>query len=134
MRNHRLAFQIVGRAIKWRAVMRSIFAAAVMLSASTALVHAREVSENPEVRPGHGSMRAPVGHRQPTRGDVALARPAQSDKKIVARDNELLDPASSQNRVAGADAVPPGEDNLSKLIEQENTRIDRLIRSICRGC
>jgi hypothetical protein len=79
-------------------------------------------------------MRAPVGHRQPTRGDVALARPAQSDKKIVARDNELLDPASSQNRVAGADAVPPGEDNLSKLIEQENTRIDRLIRSICRGC
>jgi hypothetical protein len=134
MRNHRLAFQIVGRAIKWRAVMRSLFAAAVMLSASTAIVHAREVPENAEIRPGHSSMRAPVGHRQPTRGDVALARPAQSDKKIVARDNELLDPASSQNRVAGADAVPPGEDNLSKLIERENTRIDRLIRSICRGC
>jgi hypothetical protein len=134
MRNHRLVFQIVGRAIRRRAVMRSLFAAAVMLSASTAIVHAREVSENPEVRPGYGSMRAPVGHRQPTRRDVALARPAQSDKKIVARDNELLDPASSQNRVAGADAVPPGEDNLSKLIERENVRIDRLIRSICRGC
>jgi hypothetical protein len=134
MRNHRLVFQILGRAIRRRAVMRSLFAAAVMLSASTAIVHAREVPENAEIRPGYGSMRAPVGHRQPTRGDVAHARQAQPDKKIVAQDNALLDPASSQNRVAGADAVPPGEDSLTKMIDQENVRIDRLIRSICRGC
>ena len=107
MRNPRLAFQIVGRAIRRRAVMRSLFAAAVMLSASTAVVHAREVSQNVEIRPGSNSMRVPAGHRQPTRRDVAPAREAQPDKQIVARDNALPDPASNQNHVAAADAAPP---------------------------
>ena len=129
MRNRHLAFQIVGLAIRRRAVTRWFFAAAVMLSASTAVVHAREVSENTEIRPGHTSMRAPVSHRQPTRRDVARARPGRSDKKIVVQDNALIDPAASLNNVADTE-----EDALTRMIDEGNLRIDRLIRNICRGC
>jgi hypothetical protein len=114
--------------------MHAIFAALIMVSGSTAVVHAREVVKYAEIQPGHGSMRAPVGHRQPIQRDVAGARQARSDKKIIAQDNELLDLPSSQNHVAGADEVPPGENTLAKMIEEENARIDRLVRSICRGC
>jgi hypothetical protein len=114
--------------------MHAIFAALIMVSGSTADVHAREVPQYTEIQPGHGSMQAPVGHRQPTQRDVAGARQARSDKKIVAQDNELLDLPPSQNHVVGADEVPPGENTLAKIIEEENARIDRLVRSICRGC
>jgi hypothetical protein len=114
--------------------MHAIFAALIMVSASTPVVDAREVPQYAEIQPGRGSMRAPVGHRQPTQRDVAVARQAQSDKKITAQDNELLDLLPSQNHVGGIDGVPPGENTLAKIIEEENARIDRLVRSICRGC
>jgi hypothetical protein len=91
MRNDRSAFQKVNRAIGKRAAMRSIFAAAIILSASTVVGHAREVSQYAEIQPG-------------------------------------------QNRIADADPVPPDENNLTKMIEEENARLDRLVKGICRGC
>ena len=90
-----------GRRRKLRA-MHVIFAAFIMVSGSTAVVH-----------------------------DVALARQAESDKNIIAQDNELLELPSSQSRV---DEVPADENTLTKMIEEENARVDRLVRSICRGC
>jgi hypothetical protein len=134
MTNDRNAFQKVSHAIGKRAAMRSILAAAVILSASTAVVHAQELRKYAEIQPGHGSMRAPVGHRQPSQGDVASARQAKSDRKIIEQDNELLDLPPSQSHVAGADEVPPDESALTKMIDEENARIDRLIKGICRGC
>jgi hypothetical protein len=114
--------------------MHAIFAALIMVSGSTPVVHAREVAKYAEVQPGHGSMRAPVGHRQPTQRDVAVARQPQSDQKIIAQDNELLDLPPSQNHVTGAAQIESDDSALTKMIEEENARIDRLIRSICRGC
>jgi hypothetical protein len=112
----------------------AIFAALIMVSGSTPVVHAREVPKNAEVQPGHGSMRAPVGHRQPTQRDVAGARQAKSDQKIIAQGNELLDLPPSQNHVTGADQIESDDSAMTKMTEEENARIDRLIRSICRGC
>lgn len=40
----------------------------------------------------------------------------------------------SRNDVKGADQVQPDENALAKRIEEENARLDRLFRSICRGC
>jgi hypothetical protein len=36
--------------------------------------------------------------------------------------------------VKGADQVQSGEDALAKRIDEENARLDRLLRGICRGC
>ena len=134
MTNDHSTLHNVTRAIGKRAAMRSIFAAAIILSASTAVVHAREVPQHAEIEPGHGSMRAAIGHRQPTPRDVTVARQAQSDKKIIAQDNELLDLTPSHDLVTGADEVPRDENTLTKMIEEENARLDRLVGSICRGC
>jgi hypothetical protein len=117
-----------------RRAMHAIFAALIMVSGSTAVVHAREVPKYAEIQPGHGSMRAPVGHRQPTQRDVMEARQAQSDKKSIEQDNELLGLSPSQSHVTGGDEVPADENTLTKMIEQENARIDRLVSGICRGC
>lgn len=89
MTNNRSALQRVIHPIGKRAAMRSIFAAAIMLSAPTAVGYAREISQY--IQPG-------------------------------------------QNRVADANAVPPDGNTLTKIIEQENARLDQLIRGICRGC
>jgi hypothetical protein len=134
MTNDRSAFQNVSRVIGKRAAMRSIFAAAIILSASTTVVHAREIPKYAEIQPGQGSMRAPVGHRQPTQRDVAGARQAQPDKQTIEKDNELLGLPPNQNLVASADKIAPDENTLAKVIAEENTRLDRLVRSICRGC
>jgi hypothetical protein len=67
------------------AAMRSIFVAMIMLSAPTAVVHAREVPQYAKTQPGHGE-------------------------------------------------ASPYENTLSEMIEEENARLDRLVRSICRGC
>ena len=117
-----------------RRTMHAIFAALIMLSGSSAVVHAREVLKYAEIQPGHDSMRAPVGHRQPTQRDVAVARLAQSDKKAIAQDNELLDLTPSHDPVTAADEVPRDENTLTKMTEEENARLDRSVRSICRGC
>jgi hypothetical protein len=109
-----------------RRAMHAIVAAIIMATGSTAVVHAREV-------PKYAEIRTPVSHRQPTQRDVARARQALSDKKII-QDNELLDLAPSHDPITGADQIVSDESALTKMVEQENAQIDRLVRSICRGC
>ena len=40
----------------------------------------------------------------------------------------------TRDEVNGADQVESGEDALAKRIDEENARLDRLLRGICRGC
>jgi hypothetical protein len=40
----------------------------------------------------------------------------------------------TRDEVKGADQVQSGENALAKRIEEENVRLDRLLRGICRGC
>lgn len=77
--------------------MRSIFAGIIMLSASTAVVHAAQTEK-------HSYMQTVIGHRQP-----------------------------SQDNTVGADQGHSEQDILTKRIEQDNSRIDRLI-DICPNC
>jgi hypothetical protein len=114
--------------------MRSIFAAIIMLSASTAVGHTAEAQKHARIQPGYGYMQAPVGHRQPTQDDVTGANQVQFDKKRIEKDNELLDLPTTQDKVIGADQVGSEENALAKTIEQENARLDRELRGICRGC
>jgi hypothetical protein len=112
--------------------MRSIFAAIIMLSASTPVVHTAQAQRHAQTQPSYGDMQAPVGHRQPTRDDVTGDN--QVDKESVAKDNELLDLPTNQDKVIGAEQVESEENALAKRIEQENARLDRELRAICRGC
>ena len=114
--------------------MRTIFAAIIMLSASTAIVHAAQAQRHAQIQPGYGYMQAPVGHRQPTQDDVTGANQVQFDKKRIEKDNELVDLPTTQDKVIGADQVGSEENALAKTIEQENARLDRELRGICRGC
>ena len=114
--------------------MRSIFAAIIMLSASTAVGHTAEAQKHARIQPGYGYMHAPVGHRQPTQDDVTGANEVQFDKKSVEKDNALLDLPASQDSITGANQVQSEENALAKMIEQENARLDRELRGICRGC
>jgi hypothetical protein len=105
--------------------MRSIFAAMIMLSVSTAVVHAGTAQNDTKIQPSYGyymHMQAPVG-RSPT----------EADKKIE-RDNELLDLPATQDKIIGANRVQSNENALGKMIEQENARVYREISGICRGC
>jgi hypothetical protein len=36
--------------------------------------------------------------------------------------------------IAGPDQVKPQESGLERVIAEENERLDRLLRGICRGC
>jgi|HubBroStandDraft_2_1064218.scaffolds.fasta_scaffold447928_1 hypothetical protein len=56
----------------------------------------------------HGYVQALIGQRQPIQ--------ASSDKQI------------------SADQVHPDEDALTKRIERDNVRLDRLVRGICPSC
>jgi hypothetical protein len=40
----------------------------------------------------------------------------------------------TRDDVKGADQVQSGENALAKRIDEENARLDRLLRGICRGC
>jgi hypothetical protein len=55
----------------------------------------------------HGYMQAVIGHRQPIQ--------------------------ASQDKTIGADQVHSGKDDLTRRIEQDNTRLDRLT-DICPSC
>jgi hypothetical protein len=114
--------------------MRSIFAAIIVLSASTVVVDAAEARRHARIQPGYGHMQAPVGHRQPTRDDVTGANQVQFNKKGVEKHNERFDLPPSQEKVIGANPVESEENRLAKTIEQENVRLDRELRGICRGC
>jgi hypothetical protein len=114
--------------------MRSIFAAILILSVLTAVVHAGQAQRHAQTQPGYGYMQAPVGHRQLTQDDVTGANQVQFDKKRVEKDNDLLDLPTTQDQVMGADQVESEENALAKTIEQENARLDHDLRGICRGC
>jgi hypothetical protein len=114
--------------------MRSIFAAIIIVSASTAVVYSAEVQKPARSQPAYGYMQAPVGHRQPTQDDVTGANQVQFDKKIIEKDNELLDLPPTQNKIIGADELQSKDNALARMIGQENSRLDREISGICRGC
>jgi hypothetical protein len=112
----------------------SIFAAIIMLSASTAVGHSAEAQKHARIGPAYGYMQAPVGHRQPVEHEVTGANQVQFDKKRVEKDNELLDVPSTRGKIIGADQIQSEENGLAKMIEQENARLDRQLKGICRGC
>ena len=114
--------------------MRSIFAVIIVLSASLAVTHPAQAREGAETPPGHATWQAPVGHRQPTREDAKGTGGEAFDTKNTAKDNALLDLPPSQDNIGGADRVQSEESALAKRIEQENDRLDRQLRGICRGC
>jgi hypothetical protein len=114
--------------------MRTIFVGIILLSASTAVVHAGQAQRHAQIQPGYGYMQAPVGHRQPTQDDDTGDNQVQFDKKRVEKDNDLLDLPTTQDQVIGADQVESEENALAKTIEQEDTRLDHQLRGICRGC
>ena len=107
--------------------MRSIFAAIIIVSASTAVVHAAEAQKLARNQPAYGYRQAPIGGRQPTQDDVR-------DANQVQKDNELLDLPPTQDKIIGADQLQSEDNALAKTTEQENARLDREIREICRGC
>ena len=94
--------------------MRSIFAAIMMLSASTALVHTAQAQTR----------------NQPSYGPNQF----QSDEKSVERENGSLDRPASRDRVTGAGQVDSEENAHAEKTEQENTQVDRKLKGICRGC
>jgi hypothetical protein len=114
--------------------MRSIFAAIIIVSASTVVVHTAEARKLARSQPAYGYMQAPVGHRQPTRDDVTSANQGQFDKKIIEKDNELLNLPPTRNKVIGADELESKDNALARMIGEENSRLDREISGICRGC
>jgi hypothetical protein len=85
--------------------MRAIAAGAMIISLSIAVVGAAAAQQRAQAQPSYGDMPAPAGHRQPTSAEIT-----------------------------GADQVKSEESASAKAIKQENERLDRLIRSICRGC
>jgi hypothetical protein len=103
--------------------MRTIFAGIIMLSASVPVAHTAQAQRHAPIEPGY-DYTAPVGHRQPT----------QDDAKKIERDNQQLDLPASQDSITGADQVQSEENTLAKMIEQENERLDRQLKGICRGC
>ena len=107
--------------------MRSIFAAIIIASASTAVVHSAEVQKLAPRQPAYGYMQAPV-----VQDDGA--NQVQFDKKIIEKDNELLDLPPTQNKAIGADQLQSEDNALAKTIEQENAQDDRAVRGICGGC
>ena len=114
--------------------MRSIFAAIIIVSASTVVVHSAEARKLARSQPAYGYMQAPADHRQPTQDDVTGANQVQFDKKIIEKDNELLDLPPTQNKIIGADQVQSKDNGLARMIGEENARVDRTIKGICRGC
>jgi hypothetical protein len=111
--------------------MRSIFAVMIIMAASTAVVQAGEARKHAEKQPAYRYTQAPVDHRQPTEGDVTGANQIQFDNKSIA---ELLDLPASPSNVIGADELHSKDNALARMIGQENSRLDREISGICRGC
>ena len=99
--------------------MRSVFAAMIMLSASTAVALPAEAPPN---RPGSGYMQAPVGHRQPTQDDVKGADKAQIEMDNLAAGDNVVGERQSE------------EDEVGRMIDKENQLLDRELGDICRGC
>ena len=103
-------------------MMRSLFAAAILLTTLTTVPLAAETRDHSATWPGDSSMQAAPGHRQPTPW-----------LEQVGRDNEQLDAAGGGD-VTGANEVQSEENALARRIEEENDRLDAELRGICRGC
>jgi hypothetical protein len=114
--------------------MRSIFVGIIILSASTAAAHTAEAQKHARIQPAYGYIQAQVDHRQPTQDDVTGAGQVQFNEESVEKDNELLNLPPTHDKVIGVDQVESEEGALAKRIEQENARLDRELRGICRGC
>jgi hypothetical protein len=69
--------------------------------------------------PSESIPRAPIGHHQPTPGDVVGQKPA--------------DNCSVGGNVRGSDADQQ-TDFIDREIMEENKEVDRKIGGICRGC
>ena len=111
--------------------MRSIFAGIIMLSASMAIVDAAQAQKHPERSRGHGYRQALIAHRQPTRDDL---QPAQENLERIDDGNRQPDPPARRDGNIDAGQVHSEEDALTKRIEQDNARLDRVIRGICASC
>jgi len=85
--------------------MRSVLVGIIAVSLSAALVTMARAQQPADGAPGLAHMTRPVGHAQPTAPGVAAA-----------------------------DRIKSEESGTGKMIDQEDERIDRLIRGICRGC
>ena len=105
--------------------MRSVFAAMIMLSASTAAVLPAEGQNETPNRPGYGYMQAPVGHRQPTQNDVEGADQVQIEM------DKLANQATEDDVVRARQSE---ENEVAETIDRENQLLDRELRTICRGC
>jgi hypothetical protein len=114
--------------------MRSIFVGIIVVSASAAVLHTAEARNLARSQSDYGYMQAAVGHRQPTQDDVAGANQVQIDKKRIEKDNELLDLAPTHYEVMGADELRSKDNAFARMIGRENSRVDRAISGICRGC
>jgi hypothetical protein len=114
--------------------MRSIFVGIIIVSASTAVVHAGEARKHAGKQPAYGYTQAPVGHRQPTQDDVTGANQVELEKKRIEKDNELLELPATRDGIVGADQLQSRDNALARMIGQENSRLDREISGICRGC
>src|ERR1700742_4579352 len=110
--------------------MHSIFATIIVVSASILVVHTADARKLARSQPAYRDMQAPVGHRQPTQDDVASANQGQFDKKIIEKDNELLDLPPTRNKAIGADELQSKDNALAKMIGEENARLDREISGI----
>jgi hypothetical protein len=99
--------------------MCSLFAEMIILSASIFAAHPAQAQKQ-----GHGYTQARIVHLQPAKDH---AQSSQDDFEKIENDN-LGDLLASQK----ADLAHSEEDALTKKIEQDNTRLERLI-DIIRG-
>jgi hypothetical protein len=74
-----------------------------------------------------GSMQRRAARRSIVAGLIVLAASMAAAHAAQARQ-------PTRDEVEGADQVQSGEDALAKRIDEENVRLDRVLRGICRGC
>lgn len=104
--------------------MRSNFAGIVLLSASMAVVYPAHAEKQPQGPPGFGNLQTPTDHQQSTNDNL----------KAIEKDNELNELPASHDETIGAGQVHSEEDALTKKIDQDNARLDRLVNGICPRC
>jgi hypothetical protein len=103
--------------------MRSIFVGIVVLSASITVVHEAQAQVQPQRPSAHGYVQPPMGYQQSTSEDL----------KAIEKDNERNGLPPSRDDITGV-PVQSEENALTNRIDQDNTRLDRLIKGICPTC
>jgi hypothetical protein len=59
---------------------------------------------------------------------------SDDDLKAIERDNERNQLPATQDDITGAALVRSEENALTSRIDQDNARLDRLIRGVCPTC